>query len=294
MPTRSSGTSPRRGRPWARASPPPGRRPCRSSSATTARPTRRAWTIWRPRRGTSATSTRRQLLDPAEAGEDEDFARLTADPRYAELAPAPKVEIQLEERADALLLGERYTVELLIRSRSGQPLEAALDPVAVGLQRFVQERAIEDIVTEEAGWTVRRLTVDWRAQAAGVETVGPVNLTAHGSTATFGPLNVEVTVLGGREAPQTAAGVTPTLWLPSAVLGAQEAPWIGRLPDGRPVALMLPGMSARSSLEDARPLRLEHREQSQTQWLAEVFPASSEPQTLTIRRGRRVILEQTP
>jgi len=232
----------------------------------------------------------RQLLDPVLAGEDTDFLAMSADPRYATLAPPPQVELEVSAPEPTVLRGEVYALDFALRSRTGRPITVAA-PATPGALRH--QRTVEDIIGEAEGWSVRRVNLSWAVTEAGQVSIGPVDLTAHGSTARIGPLPVEGTLLPGQVAGPVPADGLPTPWLPSALLAGREAPWAGRLDDGRLAVMFLPGMKA-SFPGAGQASRLELREQGQVVWQALIAATEPNVEVVMSRGGREVSRERVP
>lgn len=229
----------------------------------------------------------RQLLDPYVAGEDDDFRTLGVIPRFAELAPVPRVEVAVSAALGEVLRGEELSVELTVRARSAAPLSVSAPPLD---GRLVQRAIIEDTIGEGEGWTLRSLSAVFEAASEGPAQLGPVQFQTPRSEAQTGPLPVSVITLPGQKAREAAGEGPAPVWLPSALLGDKEAPWAGRLDDGRVAVLMLPGMEGRiAGAEDV--VRLERREKGQTVWRALVGVAGPDAE-VTLRRGAREVMQK--
>ncbi len=222
------------------------------------------------------------LLDPTEAGEDPAFAPLAQDPALAALVPTPQIRLQGTGEAGAVLLGDRYTLELLIESLAGAPL--TIENIGQQSTLLQHIRTVEDVLGEQGRWTQRLVTVEWRARAGGEESIGPWLVSGHGSTAVTDRFKVEVVVIGEQQGtPQPPA---EAVLLPSQILGDAELPWAGRLPDGRGVVAFAPGTSLELNTEPVGALEL--RRKGQTLWLGQLFPADA-PLTGTVLRGQEVL-----
>ncbi|MEL6348840.1 MAG: tetratricopeptide repeat protein, partial [Myxococcota bacterium] len=135
----------------------------------------------------------RGMMDPVIAGEDPDFAALAVEPRYAHLAPAPALQLEVQMQEPSVLIGDRFTAELQLRTRVGAPI--SIDAPTPTTASLVHERTIEDQLPDEAGWSQRRLTIRWLAAAVGEQALGPVTAKAHGSEGKTSPMVVSAAAL---------------------------------------------------------------------------------------------------
>ena len=221
----------------------------------------------------------RDLLDPLAAGEDPDFSVLARDPRFKELVPLPQVRLEVRGEAGSILLGERFTAELLIESKSGEPITT--ENIGALPTRLAHTRTIEDLTIQEQGWSRRVVRVEWRAAAAGEESIGPWLVSAHGSSAISDRLPVSVVALPGREAGEEKASASGLL-LPSQLFAAQQPPQGRRLDDGRIAVMHAPQVSAEAPATAAGSL--EYRIGGQTQWRVSLFETPA-PLQITLSSG---------
>jgi len=226
----------------------------------------------------------RDLLDPLVAGEDPDFADLARDPQYSALAPAPQVRLQVRGEAGSILLGEPYTAELVIETKSDEPI--AVENIGALPALLQHTRTIEDLTIEESGWSRRIVSVEWTARSSGEERIGPWLLSAHGSSAIADPLPVIVVTLPGRPGAAPAASL-PGVLLPSQLRGARTLPIAERLEDGRLAVMHEPDDPP---ITEATPAgAMEYRVGGQTRWSISLFSASG-PTTFTVS-GTRLTVE---
>ncbi|MDG1479666.1 MAG: tetratricopeptide repeat protein [Myxococcota bacterium] len=226
----------------------------------------------------------RDLLDPLVAGEDPDFAELTRDPQYADLAPAPQVRLQVRGEAGSILLGEPYTAELVIETKRDAPI--SVENIGAFPMLLQHTRTIEDLTIEESGWSRRIVSVEWSARASGEERIGPWLLSAHGSSAIAEPLPVTVVTLPGRAEAEPSAS-PPGVLLPSQLRGARALPLAERLEDGRIAVMHEPDDSPTTEATSAGSM--EYRIGGQTRWSISLFSASG-PTTFTLS-GTRLTVE---
>jgi hypothetical protein len=221
----------------------------------------------------------RDLLDPLQAGEDPDFAGLARDPRYADLAPAPQVRLQVRGEAGSVLLGEQYTAELVIESRDGEAI--SIENIGALPTLLRHSRTIEDLTIQEAGWSRRVVRVEWIARSPGEESIGPWLVSAHGTSAISDRLPVTVVALPGRAGEPPAEG-PPGVLLPSQLRGDRPLPLAERLSDGRIAVLHEPDVQLTT---DATPAgSLEYRIGGQTRWLGDLLSAEG-PLMITLSDG---------
>ena len=232
----------------------------------------------------------RELLDPVVAGEDDDFRLMGVIPRFAELAPAPQVEVSVTLSDSNVLRGEEFIIEILLRSRTDKPITVEAPQTPEGVRH---QKTIEDIVGEGQGWTMRRLSVSWDARSEGAAVLGPVSFSAHRSTAQTPAMAMQVVQLPGQQTGAPAANPDAALWVPSSVFAEQEPPWVGRLPDGRVAALMMPAMEG-EIVSGGDPVQLELRHMGQTVWRAIVASAGPNAEVVLRRSGQEVLRERIP
>lgn len=221
----------------------------------------------------------RDLLDPLAAGEDADFSAMARDPRFSSLAPSPQVRLQVRGEAGAILLGERFTAEMLIESKSGEPISA--ENIGALSSRLRHTRTVEDLTIEEGGWSRRVVRVEWLAAAAGEESMGPWLVSAHGTSAISDRLPVSIIALPGRDGGEAEASA-PGLLLPSQLFAQQQPPHGLRLSDGRVAVMHAVEVSAEADAVEAGTL--EYRIGGQTQWLVSLFETDA-PLEVTLSSG---------
>lgn len=225
-------------------------------------------------------------VEPAEVGEDPDFAALAADPRYQQLAPPQRVAVALVGEPGAVLLGEDWTLEIEVRSRQGELLAFSDLGETTGLLRHV--RTVEDLDPVGGREQRRTLTVTWKAVAPGLRTLGPWLVAAGGQSTVTGTVPVEVLALPGR-APGVPDEAGSVFSVESALAGT-TAPWAGRLL-GRLAVRLPPDATATLAPAPAEPpTRLELRRAGQTEQLALLYRDAAATQ-VTIRRGPAALLQ---
>lgn len=223
--------------------------------------------------------------EPAEAGEDPDFAALAADPRYASYAPPPQVEVHAVGEAGPVLLGEEWTLELEILARAGELLTFTELGEPTGLLRH--QRTVEDLSPPEGRRQRRTLTVTWRAVAPGQRALGPWLVAAGGQSAVVGPLAVEVVALPGREPGEPDE--LGSLFSVEAALAGPPPPWAGRLL-GRLAVRLPPDAAVEVEPQPPRPpVQLELRRGGQTEQIAWLY-ADAGPSRVRVTRGPTELL----
>jgi hypothetical protein len=165
---------------------------------------------------------------PLEAADDPDFASARSDPAFAGVLPAQPIEANIRGAEGSVFVGSRYPLEITAATLPTAALDltrSGADPGCLTLVRIVQDDHPGTGLTDHA-WTL-----DLRADAACVGTLGPFTLRAGSASAELAPVAVQV------EAPPAAAPVTlaalPTqLPIPSALAPADAGATGARFADG--------------------------------------------------------------
>lgn len=229
-------------------------------------------------------------VDPAEVGEDPDFALLAEDPRYQALAPPPSVVVTARGEEGPVLLGEPATLDLEIASRAGALVSITDMGDASGLLRHA--RTVEDDHGVEGRVAKRTLTVTWRAVAPGEAALGPWLVAAGGVSAVTERVPLEVLALPGR-APSGEPDEAGSVQSVEAMFAGKSAPWAGR-ERGRVLVVHSPGARAEvrgaEGEVDPAPVQLELRRAGQTEAQGELHRVSGAA-TVRVTRGGHTLLE---
>lgn len=181
----------------------------------------------------------RDLLDPMEAGEDEDFAPLIEHPDTTMLVPRPQVWLEARAEEGAVLVGASWSLGFTIEAPRGPELQVSNMGEGSPLLRL--ERVVEDIEDVSLRTTRRTLETAWTAMGEGRGRMGPWLVAAGGTSALSARFPVEVIALQGRADPDSGQGKrTVALVLPSVFLADHEPPFAGRVGKRR-VAMGAPG-----------------------------------------------------
>jgi hypothetical protein len=222
-----------------------------------------------------------EKANPIEVGEDPDFLPLRTDPLYADLVPRAQVEASVTGEDGSVLVGDLYTVNFFITSRTGTPVR--IQSRGSPTPSLVLERLVEDMTHRDEIWTKRRLYAEFRAVSAGRMAAGPWQVEAGKSSTLTERLVVDVVSLPGRTEHQKLEPIH--LVMPSVRWGASPEPFLGHRSDGD--WAVYPSMMYFTPQSILRGPRMEYREYGQPQWLAVQVEADSRGE---IRNGGTVVL----
>jgi hypothetical protein len=230
-------------------------------------------------------------ISPLDIQGDGDFALLVDDPRFRDLLPSDQVQVSIRGEAGAVLVGEAFTVRLLVTSRAGQAITFTDMGKPSGLLHH--QRTVEDVAPRSDGRVDREIEVTWRAVAPGTASIGPWLVAAGGSSALTDDVAVEVKALADRATklePLEDGAVSS----PAALLGDRPVPWAGRIGDALLVKVA-PGThhtltwdgGARASMP---PEELVYRESGQPVWTAWAYRGEGSAQ-VRVERRKEVLLD---
>jgi hypothetical protein len=163
------------------------------------------------------------VVHPRDAADDPDFAPLAADPTTAGLVPPPALAVTARGEGGAVLLAERWSLEIELRGPTGADLVLQSTGSATPLLRL--DKVVEELLPGDARETPRRLRLEYRAVQAGTGTIGPWAAKAGRAAGLVPAQSVEVVPLPGRESGESGpplAGVP----LPSALGPPDPAPMV--------------------------------------------------------------------
>jgi len=222
-----------------------------------------------------------EKANPIEVGEDPDFLPMRADPLYAELVPTPQVEASVTGEAGSVLVGDVYTINFFVTSRTGTPIR--IYSRGTPTTTLSLERVVEDVTFRDDLWSKRHLQADFRALSAGRLSAGPWYVEAGDAGTLTERLVIDVVSLPGQ------AEVQPTftipLVLPSVRWGRDPEPFLGPTDDGDWAVYPSKMVFMPSSI--LRGPKMEYREYGQPQWMAVQVEADSRGE---IRSGGEVVM----
>ena len=221
-----------------------------------------------------------EKANPIEVGEDPDFLPLRTDPLYTELVPAPQVEASVTGELGSVLVGDLYTVQFVVTSRTNAAVR--IENRGSPMPSMALERLVEDVVYTDPVWTKRRLQADYRALKAGRLAAGPWLVEAAGTSALTERLVVDVVSIPDQ--PVWEVEYVLPLVFPSVRWGVTPEPYLGRS-DG--AWAVFPASMHFGPQSLTRGPRMEYRELGQPKWRALQVEPDSRGE---IRRGGEVVL----
>ncbi len=211
-----------------------------------------------------------EKVHPVEVGEDPDFLALRVDPLYADLVPASYVQASVHSQQSSVLVGDVYTVEFTITSRTGSPI--SLRNQGETLDVFALRRVVEDVVERGDVWTKRNLLVEFKALSAGQIAVGPWFVQSGKDGSLTERLVVDIVGIPGREV--STDDNTMSMVVPSSRWGREPTADFTEQSDGL-WAVMGAEMVVAPVQARLGP-RMEYRESGQPRWSVEMVDPAQE------------------
>ena len=221
-----------------------------------------------------------EAVHPVQVGEDKDFVALGTDSSLSELVPVAQVEASVKGESGSVLLGESYTMEFSVTSRTGADIGVAL--VGDSIPQLALHRLVEDVIDVGEIWTQRVLRAEFLGVEAGRVVAGPWLVSASGTSRLTERVDVEVVQLPGQG--PAVRPMSMELAMPSGIWPEMSHPGIVQWNE-RSWAWM-PAGSYIQPPTAGEGAKVEYRENGQPKWSALRLKAGVEVQ---LRDGKRVV-----